>query len=294
MNPILTTIILLISGFFFGILAVMVGIGGGLMNVPFLDFIIEGGDLLTSEATFVSSFVIIFTSSSGAIKYRSEKRIDYKTAANFLAFAIPGVIIGGWFADRIEQQTLKQMFGILVSLAGIRGIRKAYLMDKNVDPNSNKTEADPENGEELRKIVDKDGNVHEYVVKMKIGRLFAFLGGLVAGLLGVGGGIIYMPVLTSISGVPVHIAAATSTSMIVVVSIIAIITRLISLNSQGELSDHLSLLPKFGIPLAIGAIIGARIGAVRVKKLDSRMLLGLFWTIAFIAGIRMLINPWIT
>lgn len=280
----------MISGFFFGILAVMVGIGGGLMNVPFLDFVMG---LETSEATFVSSFVIIFTSASGAIKYRSENRIDYKTALNYLVLAIPGVIIGGWYADKIPQNTLKQLFGTLVSLAAIRGLIKAYLMDakKEKDEAVIRLNKKPTKGVEIRKIIDRDGKIYEYSVKIGIGRIFAFLGGLVAGLLGVGGGIIYMPVLTAISGVPMHIAAATSTSMIAVVSLIAIITRLISLNDAGELDHHLTLLPKYGIPLAIGAIIGARIGAARMKKIDSRKLLALFWFIAFIAGMRMLLTP---
>ncbi len=262
----------------------MVGIGGGIMNVPFLDFIIG---LETNEATFVSSFVIIFTSTSGFLKYKSEKRIDYKTGLNYLILAIPGVIIGGWYADRIRREILRQLFGVIVSLAAIRGIYKAYLMgkdnsEKKIDkPGSNKTEK--------RIIVDKDGKSYEYDVNIGMGRIFAFFGGLLAGLLGVGGGIIYMPVLTAISGVPVHIAAATSTSMIVVVSTIAIITRIISLNSSGDLD--LSLLWEYGIPLALGAVTGARIGAGRMKKIDSKVLLGLFWTIALIAGLRMLLTP---
>ncbi|MHA2090032.1 MAG: sulfite exporter TauE/SafE family protein [Candidatus Kariarchaeaceae archaeon] len=286
----MTTIILIVSGFFFGLLSPAVGIGGGLMNVPFLDYVMK---LETNEATFVSSFVIIFSSSSGALKYRSEKRIDYRTAFQFLVLAIPGVIIGGWFADRIPRKQLRQIFGIVVSLAGIRGIRKAYLLGKNnINPDELNSNLPQTGGVEHRKIIDNDGVLHEYYVKIGIGRIFAFFGGLIGGLLGLGGGIVYMPVLTAISGVPIHIAAATSTSMIVVVSIIAIITRIISQIEDGTLDTN--LLWEYGIPLAIGSVIGARVGAGRVKKLDSKKLLALFWSIAFIAGIRMLINPLIT
>ena len=57
MDP-FTFISLIILGFFYAILASMIGIGGGLLYVPTLDF---GFGLDTIDATFVSSFVIVFT-----------------------------------------------------------------------------------------------------------------------------------------------------------------------------------------------------------------------------------------
>ena len=61
MDPLTTFIMLIVLGFFFAILSSMIGIGGGLLNVPTLDF---GFGLETADATFVSSFVIVFQTHS--------------------------------------------------------------------------------------------------------------------------------------------------------------------------------------------------------------------------------------
>ncbi|MCH8909012.1 MAG: sulfite exporter TauE/SafE family protein, partial [Candidatus Heimdallarchaeota archaeon] len=101
-------------------------------------------------------------------------------------------------------------------------------------------------------------------------------------------GIIYVPVLSAVSGLPIHIAAATSTAMIVVVSLVGFITRSSSRIEAGTFD--LSLLSEFGLPLLIGSIIGARFGALKVKKIKSRELLTFFWTVAILAGIRILMS----
>ena len=73
MDP-FTFISLIILGFFYAILASMIGIGGGLLYVPTLDF---GYGLETIDATFVSSFVIVFTSSSAFLNFRSQRGLDF-------------------------------------------------------------------------------------------------------------------------------------------------------------------------------------------------------------------------
>lgn len=282
MEP-LTFILLIVLGFFYAILASMIGIGGGLLYVPTLDF---GFGLETIDATFVSSFVIVFTSTSGFLNYRSQNRIDMKTARTYLMYAIPGVLISSFFADDVPRDTLRQLFGILVVGAGIRGILKAQRMDSTTNDT---IISEAGSGIESRKLVDSDGNTHEYFVDVGKGKYFAFLGGFIAGLLGIGGGLIYVPLLTSISGLPIHIGAATSTSMIVVVSFIAVTIRTGSRIGDGTFDFDLWL--NYGIPLVIGSVIGARYGSTKVKKLNSKFVLILFWSVACVAGIRMLITP---
>lgn len=284
MDP-LTFIILIILGFFFAILSSMIGIGGGLLNVPTLDF---GFGLETADATFVSSFVIVFTSSSAFLNFRSQNRIDFKTAKTYLIYAIPGVLISSFFADDVPRDILRQLFGIIVVAAAIRGINKARKLNSN-DTSSLIIEEGP--GIEARKFIDSDGNTHEYLVNVGKGKYLAFLGGFVGGLLGLGGGIIYVPLLTNISGLPIHIGTATSTTMIVFVSLLAVIMRTGTRINDGTFDINLWI--NYGIPLIIGSVIGARYGSTRVKKLDTKVVLMLFWSVAFFAGLRMLINPFI-
>jgi len=291
---IFTLIALFLLGIVFAIIATIVGIGGGLLNVPALIFIFNVDEI---NATLISSFVIVFTSISGFLKYRQDKRIDYKTALIYLVLAIPGSILGGLVAERIDPLLLRRLFAILIGISAIRGIVKAYTSRNDEiyspvhedDDNTTKAEIEENRNEgSYRRIQDSEGDIYEYRIKLGIGTGFALLGGFLAGLLGVGGGIIFVPLLNTISGVPIHVAVATSTTMIVVVSVIAVITRFIQRASTGSL-DILYIF-SYGIPLALGSIVGAYIGAAKVKKIKAKQLTIFFWLVALFASVRMYLN----
>jgi len=289
-DPILT-IELFFLGILFAIIATIVGIGGGLLNVPALLFLYK---VDSADATLISSFVIVFTSLSGFLKHRQQRRIDYKTGLIYLTLAIPGSILGGIVADIIDPTLLRQLFAILLMISAARGIRKAYLSrDDTIDEPFHEDDdlSTPTEIEEkmkkssYRRITDLQGDVYEYNVNLGLGIVFAFLGGFLAGLLGIGGGIIFVPLLSTISLVPIHVAAATSTSMIVIVSLIAVTTRFIKRGAEGSLD--LGYILSYGIPLALGSIIGAYIGASKMKQIKARQLTILFWSIAILASFKL-------
>lgn len=283
---------LFLLGIVFAIVATVVGIGGGLLNVPALIFLYGVDDI---NATLISSFVIVFTSTSGFLKYREQLRIDYKTAGIYLALAIPGSILGGLVAEQIDPTLMRQLFAILIGVSAIRGIYKAYTSRKDAVFEPTHEDDDDTTIKEIkqlredssyRRITDRQGDIYEYNIKIGIGMLFALLGGFVAGLLGVGGGIIFVPLLNTISLVPIHVAVATSTTMIVIVSLIAVITRFIERGATGDL--NIIYILSYGIPLALGSIVGAYIGAAKMKQIDAKQLVVFFWVIALLAAIRMI------
>ena len=282
---------LFILGILFAIVASMVGIGGGLLNVPALIFLYH---VDPNQATLISSFVIIFTSTSGFLRHRQQKRIDYKTVLFYLALALPGIYVGIRIGEVIDTNLLKRLFAILIGVSAVRGILKAY-RTRNDDmykpiPSSEDTTTEEEIKERsqdlsYRRIVDVQGDIYEYKMNLGLGMLFAFIGGLLAGLLGVGGGIIFVPVLTVIANVPIHVAVATSTTLIMVVSFTTVVLRFYRANSAGQLD--LVYILSYGLPLAFGSIIGAYFGASRMKKINSKHLIILFWIVALLAAIRM-------
>ncbi len=267
-----------VVGILFGILAVMIGIGGGLMNVPYFIFVLN----IPEIATLTSTYVILFTSVSGSIKYYKQNRIDIKTGLIFAGIAVPGALLGAYTAQKIitDVSTIKFLFAILIGITAIKNLLK-----KNGENDVNGTPVEDDHEESFflqkRRIVAQNGHVYEYTVKIGVGSLFALLGGFVAGLLGVGGGIIFVPLLTSLVGVPIHIAAATSTFMIVFMTIVILITRFALFDGD------VSLVLFWGTTLAIGAVIGAYIGAAKAKKINSIKLLKLFWFVALLSAIRM-------
>jgi uncharacterized protein len=274
-------VITIIAGILFGIIAVISGIGGGMLFVPYLDFVVNVG----LSATIISTFVILLTASSGSINYHLQNRIDKRTAYIYLTLAIPSSILGRVIKEfYIEDvKMMRLLFGILIGTISLINIIRILLISK--PPIEEKVITEITNKKrfswiETREFTSKDGKSFKYEVNLGVGSLLTLVGGLIAGMLGIGGGLIFVPVLTSVSGLPIHIAVATSTYMIVFVSIAVLITYAI-------LGNNLLVVFQWGIPLGIGTIIGARIGASRAKKIESKYILTFFWIVAFSAAVRM-------
>jgi len=77
-----------------------------------------------------------------------------------------------------------------------------------------------------RSFVDRTGITYAYDIKLFPGSYMALLAGLIASMLGLGGGIIYVPVLTMMMGIPPPVATATSTGTMVISNFAAMLTRL--------------------------------------------------------------------
>ena len=280
-------ILLFLSGLFIGLISSMVGIGGGLLNVPILILIF---DVPAFEATSISIFCIIFTSSTGAFIYSRQKRIDLRTGIYFVLFAVPSAFIGGIVAKSVDTSILTITFGLLMLVVAFRKILAELQARKNNSVTTTATvqleeiKSSPNHSFipkkiEQRLIIDSDGEKFRYDVRLRAMLVGAAFGGFIAGLLGVGGGVVYVPLLNSLGGIPPHIAVATSTFTIVFSALSGSLSRIL----LGDLpADIWQYIPG----LALGSIIGARFGATRVKKVSSEKVLVLFYIIVFISGIR--------
>ncbi len=284
---------IIIIGFLTGILASLIGIGGGLIIVPSMIFFF---DLLPSQATLISSFVIIFISFSSSYKNYKLKSIDYKTAFIFFLICIPGSILGGLTSEIINPQFLKFIFGITLIIYSIRGFYKSIKSIKSHQNNmiSNLNSSDKlvqtnNSSEHInnRYIVDSDKTEYLYNVKFGSEMIIIFISGYLAGLLGLGGGIIFVPLLYSFLGLPFIIVVATSMFVIFFNSIIVVVSRIVFQIINSGL-DY-SILLEYGLPLSIASTIGAYLGSSLTKKIGQNYLSIIFWSIAIFASFRMMI-----
>src|SRR5215212_11515756 len=92
MEEILELLILAVLGAFGGVLAGIVGVGGGIVFVPALVYV-AGWDI--KEAVAASLVVIVFSSLSGTLRNAwSEDPVDWRTAALLSATVAPASLIG--------------------------------------------------------------------------------------------------------------------------------------------------------------------------------------------------------
>ena len=285
---------LIIAGLAIGIIAAMVGIGGGLIMVPTLILIFGQSAQLASAISIV---VIIFTSGSASFTNFLHKRIDIRTGILFAVFVIPCSFFGSWLAEHVNDTLLVYLFGFLLLIVSIDRIRKLVKQFENKNNSSQKVKNTASSASEQlilndqntllpktvekRTIIDSEGQKYVYNVKLRWALVGAAIGGFLGGLLGLGGGIIFVPVLLA-SGVPPYIAFATSSFIIIFTALSGSLGRI--------LFGHVNWT--YVIPLAIGTVTGARFGALKMKKISSQKLLILFYVLVFLAGIRMILKAY--
>jgi len=280
---------LIFIGFFIGIIASLVGIGGGLVAIPVLMFIFG---LTNPQSSAISLLVVVGTSGVGTFTFLRQRRIDIRTGAYFASLSVPSAFVGARLADILDAKILTIIFGTLMILVALRKIVSFYddqsspekskdiIKDRDtilkLDRNKIKYNGLPQSIEN-RLIIDNKAETFYYQIHFRKILLAAIIGGFIAGLLGVGGGIIFVPVFSSIGGLPVHIATATSTFIIFFTAISG---------SFARIAFGTNLLIEYVVYLGIGTVIGARLGALNVRRISSQKILTIFYGIVFIAGLR--------
>lgn len=115
-----TILILVIIGIAAGIFSGLIGVGGGLIMIPL--FVLFIG-LNQHEAQGLSLAVMLPpVTLLAALNYHKAGAIDWKMALIVSSFFIIGGYIGSKFALKIDQQTLKKVFGIVILIVALKMI----------------------------------------------------------------------------------------------------------------------------------------------------------------------------
>jgi hypothetical protein len=263
-------ILLPLLAFPVGVLAAMVGVGGGIFIVPILKLIYG---LETIEATGISLAIIIFTSIFSTVSYSRQKRIDYEVGLMLSIATIPGAIIGALTANIIKAQ-LGLVFGIFLIFVALRML---------ITYNFGKLES--KNTEKLRhrKIIDSAGTVFEYYSDLKKGGPLGFFGGFFSGLLGIGGGVVMVPIMHFLMDFPMHLAVATSMFIMIFTSLAGTSTYLMLGIVRFEHLEYIILL-------CIGIVFGTQLGAYASKRTSGKNLRRIFGIIVILVSILMIQN----
>ena len=109
-----------IGGFFAGIASGLLGVGGGIINVPFLTYL----GLPIHYAVATSSFAIVFTATAGALKHYAMGNVEL----HWLVLLVPGLIIGAQLGAKMAKRTrassLKKAFAVVMALLALRMVIK--------------------------------------------------------------------------------------------------------------------------------------------------------------------------
>ena len=210
MDPLILLIIFFVS-VLVGVITSMFGIGEGVLLVPFLT-LAAGIPIQIAIATSLVS--TIANSSAASMTYVKDRRLNLRLALWFATTATLGAIIGAEIAAQINRTLLTEVFAAaLVATAAVMFLRR-----KDVDAVQSTGLRDAQynrfrlDGSYTNAVTER---IVTYQVKNPfLGLLSGFVAGNASGLLGIGGGIINVPVMTLGMRVPIKVATGTSALII--------------------------------------------------------------------------------
>jgi hypothetical protein len=131
-----------------------------------------------------------------------------------------------------------------------------------------------------RLLVDASGERHHYRVDVWKGVLVSLVVGVISSVFGIGGGIIHVPFLIVVLGLPVHVATATSHFVLAISALAGALTFL----ALGHI--HFPTVGLMGVGILLGAQVGARLSTGTRADVIRRVLAG---SLA-VVGVRMLLT----
>ena len=245
-----------------GGLGALLGIGGGVFLVPFLNL---GLGFPFPIAAAISLTTVIATSSSVSAGRTGQQLINLRLGMVLEVATAGGSLLGGFTAQLVAPATLQKLFGVVAIAIAL--IMMGRLNRRNVMLNPS---ADPGvlGG---RYYEEESGGVVTYrVTRLPVALIMSFVAGNVSSLLGIGGGVIKVPALNAWCGIPLRAAAATSAFMIGVTATAGAVIYY----GRGQLVPALAAAAVLGVQLGSwgGMHYGARTSAKWLKLLMACVL----------------------
>jgi uncharacterized membrane protein YfcA len=269
---------LILSGFGAGLIGALFGLGGGILIVPILVLVLE---VPMHNAVATSLLCVIATSSAAASKNVSKGIANIHLGMALEVWTVAGSILGSFVAGLLPGRTLMILFASAMSLMAIPMARGVEDVEREQSPEGD--EAPGQSSGFLRKLRGEyfdpaEGSVVYYQTqRVPVAMGVSSLAGVLSGLLGVGGGILKVPVLATWCDVPMKAAAATSNFMI---GVTAVASAFVYYGRE-------QISPLITAASVIGVFAGSRTGSVLAAKIHGRRLRQAFAVLMVVVAAQM-------
>jgi uncharacterized membrane protein YfcA len=242
-------------GLLTGVYGSLIGIGGALLLVPGMLLLYPEADPLT--VTAISLSIILINAVTATASFHRQARTDYRAGLLLAAATIPGVILGVWTLQYVSRSVFTLIFSLLmIGLSIFLFIRRTPIAAPAV--------------------------AGRQPFNVPLGLSLSGGAGYLAGLLGIGGGVIHVPAMTYILRFPAHIATATSSFILVFTALAGVAMHL----AQNNFGTDWGVIPW----LAAGGIAGAQIGSRLSRRLHGQTLIRILAVSLALTGIRLIIS----
>lgn len=267
-SQLLSAALLTLMGLVAGSYGTMVGAGGGFLLVPLL--LLTRPDLPAATVTTLSLGAVFFNALSGSIAYARQRRIDYRTGLLFASATIPAAAAGALVVDHLPHELFQLTFGALLVIVGL-----FIFVRRPVEARGGVSSAGFR-----RHVTDVRGRHYEWSYNLPAGMAMSLIVGFLAAVLGIGGGILQVPVMVSLLTFPAAIATATSTFVLLFTSLSATVTHAAHQDFNGVVQSTALV--------AFGMVVGAQVGARVSQRLSNQLIVRLLAIALTFVGIRLI------
>ncbi|PNY82272.1 sulfite exporter TauE/SafE family protein [Deinococcus koreensis] len=220
-------------GLLAGVLGAILGLGGGVVVVPALEFVLPyfGREITIQQAVAVSQIGVLAVGLSGAASYLQQGLVRARTGYLLSPYTILGGAVGSGLGLILPARAVATVFSLLLLYSAynlLRGLKRVEV---------------------------------ERTPSRLVPPAMTFAG-VMSGLLGIGGGTVQVPLLNLLAGVPIRQAIATSTF---IMGLTAVGNALVY--QAGGLLDV-----RLAAGVALGVLVGARAGASLQSRIPAAQL----------------------
>ncbi len=243
-----------------GIIGSLVGIGGGVIISPFLSHL----NYSPSQISSTSLISVFSTSISSTFFYYRKKLVSNKIGLILSFSSIPGTFFGVILSNLFSLTEFKFYLAfILIFTSLYLVIKSKFMKNDNLKPIK-------------YDIFNDKNNIRYYKLFMLV--FFSFLAGILSSSFGIGGGIIFVPLLIILYNFKMNNAAATSQFALLFTSL----SGLFIFVYYGHPNYFLGLI------LSIGSLLGGSIGSKISTRINSNTLQKMFSVVLVIVSIKLL------
>ena len=250
------------------ILGSMLGLGGGVFLVPIFTLFFGIDPKLAVGA---SAIVVVTNSVVGSSVHLKSGFTNLRLAMLLQVMTATGAIVGAIYGVNANPAVIYVVFGIVLLYAAIsmaipRSNRNVSLGDDSLRLGA--VFHDPATKQEMAYVPKR--------VPQGVG--ISAGAGILSGMLGVGGGVVMVPVMNLLMGVPVKAAVGTSAFMVGITQVAPSFVYY----ANGKID------PGVVVPAVIGVFLGGQLGAKLTRKLKAQRLALIFGVVLAYLGIRMI------
>jgi uncharacterized membrane protein YfcA len=268
---------------FAGMAGALLGIGGGIILLPFLTLVAGINLKYAAGASIVS---VVATSSGASAAYLRDKFVNLRLGLLLNVSTVAGAVTGTFLTGVISVRALGAILGLVLLYSSVLMLsaRDPTPLDKPAASGDDALDPayDPWRLHNSYFDLELKREVHYRVEHVRPAFGVLYLVGVISGMLGIGSGAFKVLVMDKLMRLPIKVSTTTSNFMV----------GLNAAASAGMFFTRGDIHPAIAAPVALGILIGAPLGTRLLRVIPNLLLRRIFFVVLLIGGWQMLWKAW--